>query len=243
MIKLEFEFNFFMQKPRKRKAVPDFSVRRAGPGSTMKVLIKGVPVNFRKVLALVSGSGKTRRQVSIEKQNLLKAVSGHSYERLIRSYHVPEYVGSKGHLTFKVKTVEEKGKETRLVLLLGSAVPEKISQQGHFSSLLKKFLTHVYAEYPFLVRSGNFFIHAQTSSDPANQPFLRFLYRKGFAVIDNAGEVSVLRKRLDLIEMRKLLGEKKMIEIFGEKAVKKMFAMPAEQKKLEAFNRSLKKAA
>jgi len=170
-----------------------------------KSIIKGIPVNTHKVRDSVKGTGS---KVELARQKKLEAVSGFKTDDFMRAFGRPKIVGSKGFLGYNFDTVKENGRQLRLIRIKGIAVPKLQRRQGHRISLYEELLRKLYSNFGELVKTDkNVFLQTQISS--FDQGSLRSLTRKlGFSIISSEDGITVLRKKLDSIEMKKVLGKK-----------------------------------
>jgi len=195
-----------MKKPRKHR--PAFFHAKAGTGLKPRIIGAGIPIKPTKIIN--SGAkGKTGKAGVQAGSKRLKSVSGYvSPQDFLAVFSRPDKIGSKGFITFHPKTIIEKGRTLRLILINGVVVPFQHRRKGIRIGLHSEVIKTAYEKFGALVKEGNFFIQTQISiSDKASLNSLT--KRLGYAIFHQFPEqgVIVLRKKLDSVEMKQVLGK------------------------------------
>lgn len=169
-----------------------------------KLIGKGPKINLRKIRDLVKASAKKEQA----KQNEIARISGYKLEDFLLAFGRPDVVGSKGFLTWRFQPKSESNKGERIVLIGGVAVPEHQRRKGNRIELHNELFRLIYKRFGKLVKSDkNVFVQTQISASDTKS--LHTLQRRlGYAIVFQEHGVIVLRKKLDSIEMNKLLKNK-----------------------------------
>ena len=170
-----------------------------------RVIIKGIPLNIEKIALSVKFNPRI-----VAKQKEITKKTGYTLNDFMTAYSRPKTVGSEGFLTWSVMPKADAGNE-RVILVGGVAVPSHKRRKGIRVALQRELFKQIYSRFGELIKKDkNDCIQTQISAKD-NVSLKTLQKRLGYAIFKQFPEqgVIVLRKRLDTIEMEKLLPKKK----------------------------------